>query len=245
MSLLRSKLRLISLIRDNVVAVAAIVSCIVAVVTYLEWPIHTEPVPYSVQPNVLRLADPEILSEGVGSAPEMPTSSSSAPEMPSGSNVDSETDSSVAPPLAAELRDAGVVLGYSVEALRKANEVREMFSLEQGQELSSLRGVYGFIHYLSLSTMFSLKVDVSVKRVQNRKSVEVHKMSEGNVMLLVYVDESTATRLGSARGKVGAIFGFFRPFDKHTILAGLPTRRILSWEHRLGGEGGFAEIQID
>ena len=71
------------------------------------------------------------------------------------------------------------------------------------------------------------------------------RYTEDDVMLLMYVDESTAARLGSAHGEVGSIFGFFRPSDGHAVLAGLPVRRILDWEHRAGGKDGFAEIQMD
>jgi hypothetical protein len=141
----------------------------------------------------------------------------------------------------------GVALGYSGEELRKANEVRGMMPLEQGQELSSLRGVYGFVHYLRLSARLGVEddFDFPVNRLPNRISVEVHKTSGGDVMLLVYVDESSAARLGSPHGAIGSIFGFFSPCDEHSVLAGLPVRRILDWEPRIGGECAFAEIQID
>ena len=141
----------------------------------------------------------------------------------------------------------GVFVGYSVEELRKANEVREMMPLEQGQELSSLRGVYGFVHYLRLSGAFRLlaEIDFPVNRRQNEKGVEIHKTLEDEVMVLVYVDESTAARLANAQGEVGSIFGFFRSVEGHAVLAGLPLSRVLDWEHRAFGEDGFAELRID
>ena len=170
----------------------------------------------------------------------------SAPEAVRERRIDSEETPAAAVPLRAR-RSMGVALGYGVKQLRKANEVREMMPLEQGQELSSLRGVYGFVHYLGLNGAFGSnnKIDFSVSREQHRKGVEVHKTPKGNVMLLIYVDESTAARLGNPYGEVGQIFGFFRPVDGHAVLVGLPLRRILGWEHRVGGEDGFAEIQID
>ena len=139
-----------------------------------------------------------------------------------------------------------VALGYTVAELREANAVREMMPLEEGQELSNLAGVYGFVHYLRLPTVFGpqREIDFPMNREQSRKGVEVHKTAAGDVTVLIHVDESTAARLGIA-DDVGTVFGFFRPFDAHHVLIGLPVGRISTWEHRTGGEGGFAEIRID
>ena len=216
--------------------VATIVSCVVGVVTYFESPTRTQPPPHSAHPSTAPVEQPEI-----GGVDDRSTR-----EAIRGRKADSQETPTSAVAIPAQWSE-GVGLGYSVDELREATEVREMMQLEQGQELSSLRGVYGFVHYLSLSGSFgpNAEIDFSVNREQDRKGVEVHKTTEGDVMLLMYVDESTAARLGSAHGEVGSIFGFFRPGDGHAVLAGLPVRRILDWEHRAGGKDGFAEIQID
>ena len=145
MSLLRAVFRVIAILRDNLAAAATIISCAIAVVLYLEWPTsRTETAP----PETLRLA--EYGEEDVSSAlPETPSEGKSAAE------IDSEIASeeillSPDPPLPdPPLHETEVILGYSVEALREVNGVREMFQLEEGQELSSLGGVYGFAHYLA------------------------------------------------------------------------------------------------
>ena len=241
----RAVFRLIAILRDNLVAAATIISCVIAaVVLYLEWPTFRAE---TASPEIPQSA--ESVEEDVSSAlSETPSEGKSAAEIDP-EIASEEISLSPDPPLPdPPLQEIKVILGYSVEALRETNGVREMFPLEQGQELSSLSGVHGFIHYFSLGLMFNQKmdIDVPVSRVRTLKdSVEVHKTTEGNTMLLVYVDESTAARLGNTQSNVGRIFGFYQPFDTHTILVGLPAIRISAWQHRLGGEGEFAEIQID
>ena len=216
--------------------VATIISCIVVIATYFGPPTRMESPPQSAHVSATPVEQPEI-----GGVAER-----SAPESVRDRRIDSEETPTVA--VTAPVRwSQDVAVGYSVNAIRKASEVREMMPLEQGQELSSLRGVYGFVHYLRLNGAFgsNKEIDFPVNREQNRKGVEVHKSSKGDVMLLIYVDESTAARLVNPHGGVGSLFAFFRPVDGHAVLAGIPLRRILDWEHRAGGEDGFAELQID
>ena len=217
-------------------SVATIGSFIIAGLMYFESTTRTEPSTHSAQDSVESAKQLEI-GRGEGM---------SKPEVIRERKVDSEEKSSAVIEVPVEWRE-GVALGYSGEELRKANEVRGMMPLEQRQELSSLRGVYGFVHSLILMGRLGVKddFDFPVNRLPNRMSVEVHKTSGGDVMLLVYVDESSAARLASPHGAIGSIFGFFSPCDEHSVLAGLPVRRILDWEPRVEGECGFAEIQID
>ena len=196
-------------------SVATIGSSIIAGLTYFELTTRTEPSTHSAQDSVESAKQPEI-GRGEGM---------SKPEVIRERKVDSEEKSSAVIEVPVEWHE-GVALGYSGEELRKANEVRGMMPLEQGQELSSLRGVYGFVHSLILMGRLGVEddFDFPVNRLPNRISVEVHKTSGGDVMLLVYVDESSAARLGSPHGAIGSIFGFFSPCDEHSVLAGLPVR---------------------
>ena len=104
-------------------------------------------------------------------------------------------------------------LGFTVAELRRENGVRQMMPLEHNQELSSLRGVYGFARDLALQLAFASRNPggLALKREQERRNIEVHKTQEGNAMVLVYVDETTTMRLGNPNGEIGSIFGFFRP----------------------------------
>ena len=115
-------------------SVATIGSFIIAGLMYFESTTRTEPSTHSAQDSVESAKQPEI-GRGEGM---------SKPEVIRERKVDSEEKSSAVIEVPVEWRE-GVALGYSGEELRKANEVRGMMPLEQGQELSSLRGVYGFV----------------------------------------------------------------------------------------------------
>ena len=75
--------------------------------------------------------------------------------------------------------------------------------------------------------------------------MEVHQTADGDVLLLLFVDENKAARLGDPHTEVGPVFGFFRSGNDHAVLAGLPTERIIDWEHRDSYPNGFAEIRVD
>ena len=142
-----------------------------------------------------------------------------------------------------------VVSRLTAEELRRRNSVRALDRLEEGQEISSLAGVYGFSFSMILgralawSRIFDREFDVSLSTRSSSERVELHKTSEGQTLVLVFVDDSSATRLQGATGGVGTVFGFFEPQDEHYNLVALPISRIVEWDHRVGG--GFAEIQID
>ena len=196
-----------------------IVSVPFVILPYFQSPTRNDPPPHSFQSNTI----PEIDRENeIGSE---------------------ENDIAVVPAQPFQ----SIALGYDVEQLRKANEVRTMMPLEQGQELSGLSGIYGFVEYFRLGGVFGPygEIDFSVQRERDSQGVEVHKTPAGDVMLLIYVDESTAVRLANPHAGVGSIFGFWRPVDGHSALVGLPIGRILDWEHRESGENGFAEILVD
>lgn len=229
-------------------SIAAVVVAVVAVLTYYDPKPNTEAsgeserVPSPSEPPEKRrravdsIASQETHESGVSSEPVAKTQELGVDSDQPGSDV-------VTPP---DVTKERVALGYTVEELRKVNGLREMLPLEEGQELSSLSGVFGFVHYLILNTTrLRDEVDFPVKRHRWAKGVEVHKTANGNAMLLVYVDESTAARLGDSSGEVGSIFGFFKSVDEHAVLVGLPIGRVLDWEHRASHPNGFAEIRID
>ena len=158
---------------------------------YFESTTRTEPSTHSAQDSVESAKQPEI-GRGEGM---------SKPEVIRERKVDSEEKSSAVIEVPVEWHE-GVALGYSGEELRKANEVRGMMPLEQGQELSSLRGVYGFVHYLRLIGRLGVEDDFDspVNRLPNRTSVEVHKTSGGDVGCMA-LRAHQPDRLRSTNGK--------------------------------------------
>ena len=140
-----------------------------------------------------------------------------------------------------------ILIGYSREEIRKRNNVRRMSELEQGQDLSRANGVYGFARSPSLYSalvnpdnhqLISLYRDATYAWV-----IELHKSLEGDIMILVNVDEGDAARLGQLETDVGEIFGFFESNDKHSVLVAIPLSRVHKWQPRVGTE--FAVINID
>ena len=140
-----------------------------------------------------------------------------------------------------------VLNGYSVEELRKKNNVREMMELEDGQNLSDANGVYGFVHGLFVSGIFIyrpiLDFDPLLHRDRRDNDIEIHKTPSGETMLLLYVDEGSVARLAGI-DQVGDIFVFFSPHKAHNVLVAVPISRIVNWDHRVS-DPNFAKVRIN
>ena len=141
-----------------------------------------------------------------------------------------------------------ILIGRTVEEVRTVNGVRPMMELEEGDRLSEVRnGVYGYMSGISLGRILtdSAGPSPSISReLSSWGTVEIHKTRQGQVMLLVYVDESSAVRLTEMTEKVGTVFVFFQPDEKRPEMVVIPVSRIVEWEHRSSAPG-FAEVIIN
>ena len=145
-----------------------------------------------------------------------------------------------------EVRDE-VLIGYSVEELRKMNNVREMMELEDGQNLSDANGVYGFVYSLFVNKSFIYRsirdFDPLLDRDRGDNDIELHKTPSGETMLLLYVDEGSVARLAGS-DQVGDIFVFFSPHKAHNVLVAVPISRIVNWDHRVS-DPSFAKVRVN
>ena len=138
-----------------------------------------------------------------------------------------------------------VLIGYSVEELRKMNNVREMMELEDGQSLSDANGVYGFVYGLNRGFIFRPihDFDPLLHRDRRDKDIEIHKTPSGETMLLLYVDEGSVARLAGI-DQVRDIFVFFSPHKAHNVLVAVPISRIMNWDYRVSNPP-FAKVRIN
>ena len=140
-----------------------------------------------------------------------------------------------------------VLIGYSVEELRKKNNVREMMELEDGQSLSDANGVYGFVYGLAVFREFNFRpnhdFDSLLGRARRDNDIEIHKTPSGETMLLLYVDEGSVARLAGI-DQVGDIFVFFSPHKAHNVLVAVPISRIVDWDYRVS-DPSFAKVRIN
>ena len=154
---------------------------------------------------------------------------------------------------ASERPQDAVLIGNSRAELRERNGLRRMLDIEDGQVLSRLIGVYGFVSHLSLAHRFKstdgphLELDLSSLRLGREHStareVELHALGEGRPMVLVNVSRGDAARLSDPTGDVGEIFGFF--FDGNedrAVLVGIPVSRVGTWQSRTQE---FAAIDVN
>ena len=137
-----------------------------------------------------------------------------------------------------------VLIGYSVEELRKMNNVREMMELEDGQSLSDANGVYGFVFAFNRSFYGPLHdFDPLLHRDRLGDDFEIHKTPSGETMLLLYVDEGSVARLAGI-DQVGDIFVFFSPHKTHNVLVAIPITRIVNLDYR-GSNPPFAKVRVN
>ena len=76
--------------------------------------------------------------------------------------------------------------------------------------------------------------------------MEVHKSSDGEFFVLVYVAEDTLTRLQDpTRDDPLAATLFFAPFEGNDRPIGIPARRLVAWERRSPPEiGHIADVRV-
>ena len=226
-------------------ALATIAIAVVTVMSYLE---SSAPVPDGTTENLVENSAP--VPDG---ATENPVENS-AP-VPDGATENPAENSAPVSAGATENpveNDAGqfvdeVLIGYSVEVLRKKNNVREMMELEDGQSLSDANGVYGFVYGLSVFRGFISRsphdFDPLLHRNRRGNDIEIHKTPSRETMLLLYVDEGSVARLAGI-DQVGDIFVFFSPHKAHNVLVAVPINRIVNWDYRVS-DPSFAKVRIN
>ena len=145
-----------------------------------------------------------------------------------------------------------IITGESRQEIREKNAVRELRSLEGDAQLSKLpNGVYGY------SVPWALGADSAPKPSQTghirltkasfgTSVMEVHKASQGQAFVLLYVTESDLTRLESPMQEgVLRVNAFFVSHEEYNWPVGIPVSRLVEWDYRSSLElNHFVEFQI-
>ena len=120
----------------------------------------------------------------------------------------------------------------SEDWFRKLNAVRSLTPSEDGQVVSRLSGVYGFVKSETLTGIKDSALHERIPvhmRPSSLNPIELHITDSGNVVVLVYVSEGGAGRLSMSAGVVGDVVGCFSDRLSKPILASIPASRIRIW----------------
>ena len=131
------------------------------------------------------------------------------------------------------------------DEIRSMNGVRELWPTEEDLQLSDLpNGVFGFTR--SVQVEFKDFDQLKLVKDPSRRSVEVHKTSQGKVIFVVYVSKADATKLLSPTldGALRVIVQF-KPYKEYDQIVGIPASHLVEWNHRHGSEFGiFADVLV-
>ena len=101
----------------------------------------------------------------------------------------------------------------SIEALRRKHGVRSLTELEADLEFSRMpAGSYGFIGTAWLDYLIRGEEGPSVRREQ-MSGFEIHKLNNGETLMVGFVSRETALRLQAGSGKVEALL-FTEPWEE-------------------------------
>ena len=133
-----------------------------------------------------------------------------------------------------------IVMGCdSVQCIREKTGVRGLLDTE----IDLRDGTFGF------TPPWSIKVDQdSYSATSSRvgtSQVELHKTQAGKVIVVVYLQESSAARLTDRRNGRKEVDARFAKGDGYDVVVGLPLSRIASWRHGSTNTGArFAIVGV-
>lgn len=160
--------------------------------------------------------------------------------------------SSTNPETAIENPDS-VIVKDSREAIRYETGVRELQPLENETEISRLpNGVFGYTYSLILDASmpdYLGKVPLYRSKKRTRQYVEIHKTSQGKVIALLYINQSSlVVLLDPNRENPLHTHAFLDNYKEYNRLVGIPFSRLIMWDGRSaeldGKEMEFVEIKI-
>ncbi len=115
--------------------------------------------------------------------------------------------------------------------------------LEENLKISQLpNGVFGFARRWSLRDTSGQAVDdVALARAMGRThDPEIHKTREGEIFVLVYVDETSLPKLQNPeRVDTLDIIAFLMPHEPTDQLSAIPLSRLKNWNSRRSSEYGI------
>ena len=129
-----------------------------------------------------------------------------------------------------------ILIGLSKEQIRSRNSVREMLEGEDGATIASVRGVFGFLNVndvMVMKAMPSTRATTKLNKEQDPlvNCLEVHVNAQQRMMLLVYVSESGASRLGTLKERERFLAACARR-TAYQHLVGVPMSRVKYWAWR-------------
>jgi hypothetical protein len=170
------------------------------------------------------------------------TRTGSAPRSPEAQHVATRPESSTAAIAAPAAKGPVTILSAeSVEALRRANAVRALQPLEEGNNVSSLAGgVYGFtVPWIINSDSSRIMGGTGVDKLGLRRSsggtfvMEIHKRESGEVYVVGYLSEADLARLQNpSRTSDAQSTLFFSPYREFSLAVAIPLSCIKASKNR-------------
>ncbi len=144
----------------------------------------------------------------------------------------------------------------SKEEIRRENDVRALQGFEDGMDFSRLpNGVFGFAPWRALRRLSRVD-DIRLNREDPRDDIvieftkrvyktEIHKTTQGKIVVLVYLAENDLMRLQDPTRKHPArVNAFLKPYKEYSRPIGIPVSRLTLWENREMVEMNYVEIEI-
>ena len=149
-----------------------------------------------------------------------------------------------------------LIVRASKEEIRRENGVRALQGFEDGMDFSRLpNGVFGFASRGALrrpSQVDDIRLnredpgaDIVIKFAKRVYKTEIHKTTQGKMVVLVYLAENDLMRLQDPTRKDPAqANAFLRPYKEYSRPIGIPVSRLIVWENRQMVEMNYVEIEV-
>ena len=137
--------------------------------------------------------------------------------------------------------------------IRLETGVRELRPTEDRRNISQLpNGVFGYTNpslLEELNHIGFLPLDAGGRDDPENKGVEVHKTSQGKIVVLLYMGQSDLAPLRDPdRIMPLRAHAYLEKHGEYDQLIGLPLSRLIAWHSRSGESGGrgaeFVEIKV-
>ena len=122
----------------------------------------------------------------------------------------------------------------SMMDVRKQNKVQQLLEIQDRKKLSELEGVFGFAAPWSLNNKLDRVESLTLGRDRGGTSqVEIHKTSQGNIYVFVYLAQNDLSRLTDpSRKNTLTIVAYFEKHKEYSHLVGIPSSRLIKWQRR-------------
>jgi len=151
------------------------------------------------------------------------------------------------------IKPHGFITAISLKELRLKLDTRKLEPLEEGLNLSKLRGVFGYtVPWLLNSDPTGVVGGTGSSRLSLRNSrggtavMEVHKSKDGAVYVIAFISEQVRIKLVELTRKASfQTTVFFFPYNENNKAIAIPVNRIKKWEERSPREIGYiADVDL-